>query len=121
MDKLKLLWKKAGFANIGLALLLFVPLLGMAQEETIEFSSAASVLTWLMPLITLGVTWLVKKILPFVTGTVTLIAVPLITTGLAYLGTIASDSNFIVLFLGGLGSVFLNQLYREITKTNTTL
>lgn len=101
--------------KIALALLLFAPVFLMAQDEPIEFGNAQSILTWLMPVITLGVTWLVKKISPFITGTVTLIAVPLISTGIAYLGTISSDSNFIVLFLAGLGSVFLNQLYRVYT------
>ncbi|WP_027064589.1 hypothetical protein [Maribacter sp. Hel_I_7] len=99
-----------------LVVVLLAPMALLAQEESIEFDNATSVLTWLMPLITLGVTWLVKKIAPFVTGTTTLIVVPLIATASAYLGTLASDGNFIVMFLTGLGSVFLNQLYRSVTS-----
>ena len=102
------------------ALLILTPMLILAQgEETIDFGSATSVITWLMPFITLGVTWLVKKIAPFVTGTVTLIAVPLISTGVAWLGTlIDADTSFVVSLLAGLGSVFLNQFYRQLTSSD---
>lgn len=73
-------------------------------------------ITWLMPVIVLGATWLIKKVLPFIRGTATLIVVPLVSTGIAWLGTVLdSDSSFLVSLLAGLGSVFLNQLYRHIT------
>ena len=98
--------------------LLLAPLAIFAQDGgSIDFTSAQSVITWLMPVITLGVTYLIKKILPFITGTVTLIAVPLVSSGIAYLGTIVdADTSFLVSFLVGLASVFLNQLYRSITQ-----
>lgn len=95
----------------------FVPTLLMAQDETIDFGSATSVITWLMPVITLGATWLIKKIIPKITGTLTLIVVPLVSTGIAYLGTLVSDdSSFFINLLAGLGSVFLNQFYRALTQ-----
>jgi hypothetical protein len=98
-------------------LLLAVPAALFAQDgDAIDFGNATSVITWLMPVITLGVTWLVKKIAPFVTGTITLIAVPLVSTGIAYLSTLISeDSSFWLNAAVGLGSVFLNQLYRSLT------
>lgn len=100
-----------------LFVLLLAPMALLAQEETIDFGNATSVITWLMPLITLGTTWLIKQIAPVVTGTATLIVVPLVSTAIAWLGTaLEPDSSFTISFLVGLGSVFLNQLYREITK-----
>lgn len=97
----------------------FVPFPAMAQEELVDFGSASSVITWLMPVIVLGATWLIKKIAPFITGTVTLIVVPLVSTGIAWLGTVLdSDSSFLVSLLAGLGSVFLNQFYRHLTGSN---
>lgn len=108
---------KVNFKFLVLFMLLAVPALIFASDVVpIDFASPTSLLTWLMPIITLGVTWLVKKIAPFVTGTTTLIVVPLIATGTAYLGTLASDSSFIVMFFAGIGSVFLNQFYRQITN-----
>lgn len=113
---------KKSIALIGLMLMAFlvlIPTALFAQSDPIDFGSASSLITWLMPVITLGVTWLVKKIAPFVTGTVTLIVVPLVSTGIAWLGTVVdADSSFLVSLLAGLGSVFLNQFYRQITNTD---
>lgn len=100
-----------------LFLFLLFPGLIMAQDSPIDFGSASSVITWLMPVLTLAFTWLIKKIAPFVTGTVTLIVVPLVSTGLAYLGTVISnDTSWLISFLVGLGSVFLNQFYKYLTS-----
>lgn len=100
-----------------LVVVLLAPMALMAQEENIDFGNATSVITWLMPLITLGTTWLIKKIAPVITGTTTLIVVPLVSTAIAWIGTVLQpDSSFIISFLVGLGSVFLNQLYRSITS-----
>lgn len=97
---------------------LLVPATLFAQEGEVDFGSATSVIEWLMPIITLGVTWLVKKIAPFVQGTVTLFVVPLVSAGIGYLATlIDADASFLVSFLAGLGSVFLNQFYRSITES----
>jgi len=98
--------------------LMVLPLMIFAQgSDPIDFGSAGSILTWLAPVITLGVTWLIKKISPIINGTTTLIVVPLVSTGIAYLGTLASsDASFLVMFLAGLGSVFLNQFYRSLTE-----
>lgn len=100
-----------------LVVVLLAPMALLAQEETIDFGNATSVITWLMPFITLGATWLIKKIMPFVTGTTTLIVVPLVSTAIGYLGTVLEPgSSWLVSFLVGLASVFLNQLYREFNK-----
>ena len=107
---------KVNFKFLAMALLLFMPVMIFAQDEPIDFGDSASVLTWLSPLITLGVTFLIKKIMPFVTGTTTLIVVPLVSSGIAYLGTVIQpDSSWLLSFLVGLGAVFLNQLSRTIS------
>ena len=86
-------------------------------QDTVDFSDATSVITWLMPIITLGVTWLVKKIAPFVTGTATLFVVPIVSAGISYLSTLVTDdAGFLLNFGVGLASVFLNQLYRHLTN-----
>lgn len=111
--------KHLKFLIVIFAALMLVPLQAIAQEELVDFGSASSVITWLMPVIVLGATWLIKKIAPFITGTVTLIVVPLVSTGIAWLGTVLdSDSSFLVSLLAGLGSVFLNQFYRHLTGSN---
>lgn len=99
---------------------IMAPMFALAQgDDAIDFGSATSVITWLMPVITLGVTWLVKKIAPFVSGIGTLIVVPLVSTGIAYLGTLVTpESSFLVSLLAGLGSVFLHQLYRQLTASS---
>jgi hypothetical protein len=98
-------------------LFLLAPVAIFAQDEPIDFGQASSVITWLMPVITLGATWLIKKIAPFITGTVTLIVVPLVSTAIAWLGTVIDGTtDFWVSLLAGLGAVFLNQLYRYITE-----
>lgn len=105
---------------LGILVIAFVlaPTMLFAQGDEINFGSATSVITWLMPVITLGVTWLIKKIAPFVQGTATLIVVPLVSTGIAWLSTlIDADTSFVVSLLAGLGSVFLNQFYRYLTDS----
>jgi hypothetical protein len=102
--------------------LVVMPLMIFAQDEKpIDFGSASSILTWLAPIITLGATlastWLIKKISPIINGATTLIIVPLVSTAISYLGTLVSDeANFFTMFFGGIGSVFLNQFYRQLTK-----
>tara|TARA_R110000744_G_scaffold195512_1_gene314572 strand:+ start:29977 stop:30321 length:345 start_codon:yes stop_codon:yes gene_type:complete len=101
-----------------LIIFVFTPVLIFGQDDggVIDFKDPVSVLTWIMPVLTLGATWLVKKVAPFINGTVTLIVVPIISSALAYFGTMADgSSSWIVLFVSGIASVFLNQFYRSVT------
>lgn len=99
-----------------LGALFLMPVVLLANTETVDLNDPASVITWLMPVITLAVTWGIKQITPLITGWVTLIVVPLISGGIAYIATVLdSDAGFWIQFLAGLGSVFLNQLYRQLT------
>lgn len=104
-------------------LLLLVPTLtfGMVQEVEIpdvDLTNADTLVSILMPVLTLAAAWGAKKLLPFIKGTVTLIVVPVLAglIGLLANWVAGTDLSMLMTVLTGSAAVLLHQLYVNITK-----
>ena len=101
-------------------LMLFVCSIGFAMSQDVpevDLTSPDVIVGLLQAVLTLAATWTAKRFLPFLTGTTTLIAVPVLA-GLFTLLTdyvVANELSFFMKVLTGSGSVFLHQLYLNMT------
>lgn len=102
-----------------LALLFLAAIPVTAQDvafEELNFQEPSNIVLWLTPLLTLAGTWLLKKI-PAVSGTITLIIVPIVAAGITWLSSIVTgDANWTAQILAGSGAVLLHQFYEHFKK-----
>jgi hypothetical protein len=112
---------KVNFKFLVLTLMLFLlatPIFASNAIQELNFNDPSSVVLWLMPLLTLGGVWLLRK-LPFISGSITLFLVPLVSIGITWLTSIITgDASWIAQILAGVGSVFLHQLSEHLSKQN---
>lgn len=93
-----------------------------ATSQELDFKEPSSIVIWLMPLLTLSATWLIKKIAPFITGNVTLMVVPLLALAITWLTSIITgEASWLEQLLAGVGAVYVNQLYRSFTTPDVDI
>lgn len=82
----------------------------------VDLTSPTVILGILTPVLTLGAVWAAKKIIPSLQGIGTLIAVPVIAGLITLISNafVDNDLSWILQLVLGMGSVFLNQFYREL-------
>lgn len=109
---------KFNFKIVLLSMLLLATFSASAlAPQDLDFQEPSTIVLWLTPVITLGATWLLKKIAPFVTGIVTLMVVPLIAIGITWLTSIfTGDASWTAQTLAGVGAVFLHQISLYFNK-----
>ena len=84
----------------------------------VDLTNVNTLVAIVTPLVTLAATWLLKKILPFITGIKTLVVVPIVAGIFTLLSDllITHDLSFIVQLVAGIGAVFIHQLYVQLTQ-----
>tara|TARA_R110000772_G_scaffold182375_2_gene293630 strand:+ start:2042 stop:2341 length:300 start_codon:yes stop_codon:yes gene_type:complete len=98
-------------------MLLIPTLLFASTGQDLDFNDPSALVTAISPLIILAATWAVKKLVPIVSGVGTLIVVTVLSAISAWVtGLIIEDGSWLILFLAGLGSVFINQVYVQFTE-----
>lgn len=91
---------------------------GQEASETVDFTSAESVVIWLTPLIVLGVTAGIRAIAPKITGIATL----LVVSGLSGVITIVTqltmnpENSWLEQFGAGLLAVVINQVAKQLSN-----
>ena len=104
--------KQFKFLLLAFTLCIAMPAMAFTSNQDLDFQEPSSIVLWLTPLITLGATWLIKKIAPYITGVVTLIVVPLIAAAITWLtNIITGDASWAAQILAGCGAVLLHQFY----------
>jgi hypothetical protein len=105
-------------------LLLLVPIVTFGAQEVpeVDLTNVNTLIAIAMPLLTLASTWLLKKIVPAITGVYTLVAVPVLAGVITLLAPLVVDESlpFVVQLLTGAGAVLLHQLYRGLATPTTT-
>lgn len=85
-------------------------------NEVVDFTNPASIVVWLTPVVALGVTWLIRKASPNLSGFITL----LIVSGLSGVVTLVTnwlmnpDNSWLEQFGIGLLAVVINQFYKQL-------
>src|SRR5690606_20081485 len=84
----------------------------------VDLTNVNTLVAIVTPLVTLAATWLLKKILPFITGIKTLVVVPIVAGIFTLLSDLlfTHDLSFIVQLVAGIGAVFIHQLYVQLTQ-----
>lgn len=101
-------------------LMAFVCVFAFASVQdipSVDLTNPDVIVGILTAVVTLVATWTAKKFMPFLTGTVTLVAVPILAglIGLLTNYIMENDLSFLMKVLTGTGSVYLHQLYLNIT------
>ena len=115
MPKLK--FKMKSFLMVFMLLFTMV-CFGQETAETVDFTSAESIVIWLTPLVVLGVTAGIRAIAPKITGIATL----LIVSGLSGVVTIVTqmsmnpENSWLEQFGAGLLAVVINQVWKQLSN-----